>query len=276
VRRLTILNKCNTSAEFSNEAQASGYLNPDGTTPQALVRHIFSMDASTMISGGFPHIAQFDVSRRPVGTEYILDYSTYGVQHTQNYPLSFDYGGSQCSLHPATVDGFNSFCGNGAHQSFYVPPTFTDPRCITQVESVGGQNIKGSNSPVVKAEEASPEGAGYAFDNISPQDLDSPGASTEPNSGTDVDTLMRAIQTKSGRNSPHSHASAPTPPESRPYTYGSEHRSRIRTNGEHTEFRTRKKYQCHVPSCAKIFFQKTHLEIHLRAHTGYKPFVGLS
>ena len=40
--------------------------------------------------------------------------------------------------------------------------------------------------------------------------------------------------------------------------------------------RPRIKYQCHVSSCAKLFFQKTHLEIHMRAHTGYKPFVGIA
>jgi len=233
------------------------------------------MDASTTISSGFQPLAQFDVSRRPVGTEYILDYSIYGLQHTQNYPLSFNYGGSQCSLPPTTVDGFNNICGTGAHQSFYVPPAFTDPRCITQVECVGRESIKGSNSPIVKAEDTSPEETSYAFDNISPQDLNSPGASTDPYSGTDVDTLMRAIQTNSGRNSPHIQASATILPESRLYADDSEHRRRTRTNGEHTGFRTRKKYQCHVPSCAKVFFQKTHLEIHVRAHTGYKPFVGL-
>jgi len=31
-----------------------------------------------------------------------------------------------------------------------------------------------------------------------------------------------------------------------------------------------------MPDCNKSFFQKTHLEIHIRAHTGAKPFVSLS
>jgi uncharacterized Zn-finger protein len=35
----------------------------------------------------------------------------------------------------------------------------------------------------------------------------------------------------------------------------------------------RKRYQCHMPDCNKSFYQKTHLEIHIRAHTGAKPFV---
>lgn len=34
----------------------------------------------------------------------------------------------------------------------------------------------------------------------------------------------------------------------------------------------KKRYECNVPGCYKAFYQKTHLEIHSRAHTGDKPF----
>ncbi|KAK3944140.1 hypothetical protein QBC46DRAFT_404734 [Diplogelasinospora grovesii] len=34
----------------------------------------------------------------------------------------------------------------------------------------------------------------------------------------------------------------------------------------------RKRYTCDIPGCSKSFFQKTHLEIHRRAHTGDKPY----
>ncbi|KAF2199839.1 hypothetical protein GQ43DRAFT_397840 [Delitschia confertaspora ATCC 74209] len=37
--------------------------------------------------------------------------------------------------------------------------------------------------------------------------------------------------------------------------------------------RPKKSYQCTMPDCFKVFSQKTHLEIHPRAHTGSKPFV---
>lgn len=37
----------------------------------------------------------------------------------------------------------------------------------------------------------------------------------------------------------------------------------------------RKRYPCPMPDCGKGFYQKTHLEIHVRAHTGAKPFVSL-
>ena len=38
--------------------------------------------------------------------------------------------------------------------------------------------------------------------------------------------------------------------------------------------KAKKRYECDVPGCNKSFFQKTHLDIHSRAHTGDKPFVG--
>jgi hypothetical protein len=36
--------------------------------------------------------------------------------------------------------------------------------------------------------------------------------------------------------------------------------------------KAKKRYECDVPGCNKSFFQKTHLDIHSRAHTGDKPF----
>ncbi|EEA18864.1 DNA-binding transcription factor [Talaromyces marneffei ATCC 18224] len=34
----------------------------------------------------------------------------------------------------------------------------------------------------------------------------------------------------------------------------------------------KRKHQCTLPGCGKLFTQKTHLDIHMRAHTGLKPF----
>jgi hypothetical protein len=44
-------------------------------------------------------------------------------------------------------------------------------------------------------------------------------------------------------------------------------------NGDKPSQKPRKRYQCNMPGCNKSFYQKTHLEIHVRAHTGAKPFV---
>lgn len=37
--------------------------------------------------------------------------------------------------------------------------------------------------------------------------------------------------------------------------------------------KVKKRYECEFEGCNKSFFQKTHLEIHTRAHSGDKPYV---
>ncbi|EMC97356.1 hypothetical protein BAUCODRAFT_68708 [Baudoinia panamericana UAMH 10762] len=64
---------------------------------------------------------------------------------------------------------------------------------------------------------------------------------------------MRTIQAKSGSDQRDSHKPRPAEPHSSP--------------------KSKKRYQCNVDGCGKAFYQKTHLEIHTRAHTGIKPFV---
>jgi hypothetical protein len=36
---------------------------------------------------------------------------------------------------------------------------------------------------------------------------------------------------------------------------------------------SKKRYSCTIENCTKSFYQKTHLDIHERAHTGVKPYV---
>ena len=71
---------------------------------------------------------------------------------------------------------------------------------------------------------------------------------------TDIDTLMKAIQAKT------------EPAEQR-------QRARGRPSDTQDPSKGKKRYQCDVEGCEKAFYQKTHLDIHTRAHTGVKPFV---
>ena len=92
-------------------------------------------------------------------------------------------------------------------------------------------------------------------------------------SNINVDTLVRTIQLKSQRpsrypcRSSNTNASSPSS-TSEPKAVLSQHKGC--SVGRR---RNRKSYECSMPSCNKTFYQKAHLEIHIRAHTGFKPFV---
>ena len=124
----------------------------------------------------------------------------------------------------------------------------------------------------IKAESRSPA---QTFAALQTSDMN-PG---EANFGTHVDTLMRAIQNKTSVSA-HSRYSLQGG-----VIISCQRESNLATVSQASldcpdtlrpgEARTKKTYKCDIASCAKHFFQKTHLEIHMRAHTGYKPFVSI-
>jgi hypothetical protein len=111
---------------------------------------------------------------------------------------------------------------------------------------------------------------------------------------TEVDTLMKAIQSKAKQQP------SGKPPQSAPIEQskpavgslacvyvspagtshgflpekeGKEQKQRLTEWDSQDEKPTSKKrYECEIPGCNKSFYQKTHLEIHIRAHTGVKPY----
>jgi hypothetical protein len=127
---------------------------------------------------------------------------------------------------------------------------------------------------------------------------DSPTARGHPEEatfGTDVDTLMKAIQSKSQqiKSQPQPHSSIdqstsvvgfPTPTSSSSFSMNNtrtfiahveKENEQMLTNDGFQDNKTppKKRYECSIKGCDKSFYQKTHLEIHARAHTGVKPYV---
>lgn len=113
-----------------------------------------------------------------------------------------------------------------------------------------------------------------------------PGTTTgDVNFGTEVDTLMKAIQAKS-TNQPQPSATQQTlsvvgtPPTQNQLAEvcrtGNSNYSKLTLSCMQTESNNtktgKKRYQCTIEGCTKSFYQKTHLDIHERAHTGVKPY----
>jgi hypothetical protein len=115
-----------------------------------------------------------------------------------------------------------------------------------------------SSSPSIKSEHHSNDIPASSKTFTLPAAVD---GGTEVSFGTEVDTLMKAIQTKTGTTKPQ---------DSSPERIGLV--ASVFATLPYSK-RDKKRYECKFKNCRKSFDQKAHLEVHERAHTGMKPYV---
>lgn len=126
-------------------------------------------------------------------------------------------------------------------------------------------------SPAIKAEDDATSLFTQASRSLDSQSVD--GQVTEDQSAG-VDVLMKAIQSKCRVQE----GQLPSPPATIPARrddVGSVDSFSSSKSRKPRRLRDEAFHQCQVPSCRKVFTQRGRLNVHIRAHTGDKPYVRL-
>lgn len=228
------------------------------------------MDTAEPVSYEFPAFAH----RRPMNSPVYPYYA-----HQTTAPYSLPYQAPNSGLYPYASLNHPSH----AYHYFVGQPPLGSPVRSTAEEPLQPlpeiRPAKNAISHVVKAEPGlSAQGPGGRAASIG--SLEGKSAS-ETEFSTEVDVLMKAIQAKASAASSSSSSpvqqALPSLQQLAPPGYSSYAMSPprcLRTNeGQYSRSGKKRKYTCTLPDCGKSFAQKTHLDIHLRAHTGDKPFV---
>ena len=172
-----------------------------------------------------------------------------------NYDMTAPFGNSY-GLANGTASGAAMF-GSLSWPASNVPPLVRDSS-YSSTASEPYTYIKTEEAPVHPSQLLY-DNTAFASPPESSSSIDSLDETKPSVFSTDIDTLMRAIQSKQHPKSEQKHAPNCSPP------------SPISVSAPKPK--SRKRYQCAIPGCDKAFHQKTHLDIHTRAHTGAKPFL---
>ncbi|KAH8633234.1 zinc finger protein OZF [Alternaria alternata] len=209
-----------------------------------------------------PYDTSRNVSNAPVSREYQptsnhMDMNNIPLYSANTLPTSVPYQAGAYAYDVPTSVPVNPY--NMQQASYYAsnmphPVSYPQSHDIQALPTL--PDVRHVFNPNVKSEGTSPAQSNHMYADPSygtelKRSTSEPTEGSGANFATDVDTLMRAIQAK--QTNP--------PPEN-------EQKDDASKNAQ----KPRKRYQCTVPNCNKSFYQKTHLEIHIRAHTGDKPF----
>lgn len=212
----------------------------------------------------------------------------------------FGYGGGYTGAPMNTI--IPAYAAQNYVQQRPIPPPMQaehDGRGVSYIRTTTRQGYveeHHSQSPPIKSEPMwapPPNAPHFVPANTKTTGTTTPGgASAEVNFGTEVDTLMKAIQAKSQTSStpqtpieqsqPVVGASQTPPyrqaaPQAQAFPSAEMRNSQLTQGDSQEEVGSpragKKRYQCTIEGCTKSFYQKTHLDIHERAHTGVKPYV---
>ncbi|KAI9641375.1 DNA-binding transcription factor [Ciborinia camelliae] len=203
---------------------------------------------------------------------------TYGANYIQQRPLPRMMQSFSSSTKGPSFNGSNRQGFIESTPQSQSPPTKTEPLCLTPAN-------RQSSSKTLATPPRSKD--------IKPLPLT--GCDEAHVGSTAVDRLMKIIQDKTQT----SQSQLPSIPQSTPvvgashtlvsrkdsmyrrfYTYEEEEKQILTSGKVQDESRNpktaKKKYRCTFENCPSSFPQKTHLDIHLRKHTGAKPYVNIN
>jgi len=170
--------------------------------------------------------------------------------------LIYDFG--------SETAGSDVSCGASVSpQEIFGPQSSLPGESQRRVPDLDDQTI-----PLIKVESDTSESLD---DDGRAEEEQSPLVAHEDRIGTDVDTLMKAIQTQVEKPVQHVQLTRTARPSRQNRSNHNE--SPTRDPNERTSSSAGKRHPCRVQPCTKTFTQKTHLDIHMRAHTGHKPYV---
>jgi len=234
----------------------------DAQLPRRMSRDTFDMSSV---------MASFNAPFRP---EELAESASMPLSTTmalQSLPLSsmmapenfFDPGSNMGSNAPfCNPYGLvNSSMGASASfGSLYWPAVIPSLPTETSYSSVASeQPIKIEDEPQVQPPQFDHDNTGFGSPSTYSNTSESSDETKPTVFNTDIDTLMRAIQSKHSPERQRQQLNSPDSTSSS--NVASSHRSR-----------SKKQHKCTIPGCDKAFRQKTHLDIHARVHTGIKPF----
>ncbi|KAL2816380.1 hypothetical protein BDW59DRAFT_10718 [Aspergillus cavernicola] len=264
------------------------------------------METAEPVSYEFPgHAVGAVAPRRMMNSNLSHNFSFYTTNPTASFPLPYHQPSSATYgySHPLNNNHHHHQHHHHHHhhpgyQHFFVPNQAlnaqpvrlaSEPPSIQQIPDIRpAKNAvnRVARDPLTKLEHnsspqpgsttpASANGVTAQGKNPSPGDIDF---------STEVDVLMKAIQAKGVAQSSPTMQSLPPLQQlthggsagfAQPYMSPAVQNPRPPVIVEEPQSRSgkKRKYVCNLPHCGKSFAQKTHLDIHTRAHTGDKPFI---